>query len=364
MATMMKMKAQQDYGCSSSSSEEPPEPVVPWMVSKKEQYMDDSDATQVTMRTQDTDYSDSDDSDSDEDYDSDEDSGYDDLEQEMLCFDLKLMRRRNASRGDTLANLLANKEENKLSRPEHLKRSSGLDLFKRMALANENNSYFQRINPSDDASASSASPSPDQFLKEKLKTKYTTESTFRSKTWEAYFTAVTPERLRAHQLVVASAIRKADLTELKRLVANGARLDGCNRQGESSIHLACRLGDTTIVQYLTQEAKVSVRVRDDCGRTPLHDAAWTNEPNFGLVRHILEQAPELLFLQDFRGYTALHYVPVDAREAWCDWIQDHQDWLREKVHLSSWLKASDDLDRAQARVKRLLERTRSFMDDD
>ena len=161
-------------------------------------------------------------------------------------------------------------------------------------------------------------------------------------------------------LAVATSIRTANLAQLSVLVANGARLDGCNKHGESSMHLACRLGNVEVIQFLTEEARVSVRVRDDCGRTPLHDAAWQSIPNFELIKYILDQAVELLFLEDHRGYTALHYVPACAHQVWCDWIEEHQGWLQQKVHNSSWLRARDDLDQAQIRLRRLMERTRTF----
>jgi hypothetical protein len=35
-----------------------------------------------------------------------------------------------------------------------------------------------------------------------------------------------------------------------------------------------------MVSYLLEECKLCVNISDDFGRTPLHDACWTAEPNF------------------------------------------------------------------------------------
>lgn len=288
------------------------------------------------------------DSDYDDDS-SDSDSSYEDLEHDLLTFDLLQMRRRRPSIGSTntslsgLSALTANtcdimnvkpppppqpQQEQPSSSSSRPTRRSGRrslrksisckDLFERMAKANETNSYFQdpastaisipkprrlvrsTSSPSSTAATSSSSTTrsttkkddssrlggrPDQYLKEKLATQYTTESTFESKTWEAYFTAVSPERMAAHNLRVASTIRKGDITELRRLAARGNRLDGCNRQGESTIHLACRLSGNKggqdcleLIRFLLEEGSVSIRVRDDCGRTPFHDPVGRTNP--------------------------------------------------------------------------------------
>lgn len=345
---------------------------TPWRLSRKQQQKllhkkRPSNESVETLPTENDDHSDSyDDDASYSSYSTDmsscssssHESDMDDLEQEMLCFDLQRQRRRHTTNG-SLSALLANSDHPK-KKPARRATMTITIINQRMEAAQKNNSYLQDpkkpvTKPIDDQALR-----PDQFLQKALATDYTSESTFRSDTWEQYFTAVTPERIEAHSLVVASAIRKGDLAKLRKLVAKGHRLDGCNKQGESSMHLACRLGRLDVVQFLLEQGNVNVRVRDDCGRTPLHDACWTNQPNFELVYCILEQAPELLFLEDHRGFTALHYVPGCVGKQWCKWIEQHKTWLQSKVHHSTWLKANDDLDQAQMRMKRLMERTEAF----
>ena len=111
----------------------------------------------------------------------------------------------------------------------------------------------------------------------------------------------------------------------------------------------------------------------------------------------MDEAPELLFLTDHRGYTALQYIPHPAnlkgatgshqeqsnnnsknqttgtgtgtgtgtagsccRTDWCHWIRHHQDWLRQKVVNSKWLQACDQLDDAQSRIQKLIDKAAQY----
>ena len=283
-----------------------------------------------------------------------------------------------------------------------------------MALANKTNSYFQDPNAKDKvvsvlnksttnvcsterlleesvhshSTGSSDMMTPDVLLVDVLRiSTYITAQTISSQNWERYFQAVTPARVAAHSLVVVRTIRRADLARLHRLLQRGVSFDGCNPQGESSLHLACRLGNLEVVRFLVEEARVNIRVRDDQGKTVLHDSCWTTKPNFALVKYILNEAPELLFLTDHRGYTALQYVPHPTAsgggatgshtrhrddsdstascccEEWCQWITKHQDWLRQKVVQSKWLQARDQLDDAQGRLRRLMQKAAKYQAD-
>ncbi|CAB9523233.1 ANK [Seminavis robusta] len=201
--------------------------------------------------------------------------------------------------------------------------------------------------------------SPDECLQELLQGICAT--TLQSEFWEAYFTPVTDARLKAHSLKVSHAIRKNRFPTLKELHHKGMSLNGCNSHGESMIHLACRLGRQEIVEFMIGgPAQVSLRVQDDTGRTPLHDVCWTNKPNFDLIKVILEQCPELLFVQDKRGYTALRYIPPSCWKVWCDWLVQEQAWIKLKVKDSGFAHTRDVLDDAQQRLQKLLQRAEEF----
>ena len=98
--------------------------------------------------------------------------------------------------------------------------------------------------------------------------------------WETYFDSVTEERMQAYAAETVKAVRNQDLKTLKEhLEQNGrAQLEACNKQGESIIHLACRRRNDALVRFLVQEAKVSLKVRDDWGKTPLHELCWNSRP--------------------------------------------------------------------------------------
>ena len=350
----------------------------------------ETDGSMSTLETEqeEDDYSDL----SDSDYDSDSDAEFGDLEHELLCYDLQRQRQRRASHNDAFATLLQKSSDGGLatdnfrcnqknaaqppavaeatkkqqqSRSKSMPNLGAADLFRRMEAANNNNSYFQDPNQILEVQQPPTAPRPDQVLKDKLSiSSYLTPSTFESSTWESYFSRVTAKRVAAHSLTVHNAIRNADLDALKTLLECGAILDGCNPQGESSVHLACRLGNLEVLKFLVEEGQVNVRVRDDQGKTALHDACWTHSPNMELVQYVVDKAPELLFLADNRQYAPLHYVPLsdtcEAAATWISWIDTHQEWLRNKVHHSTWLKALHQLDDAQERLRVLAAKAAAY----
>jgi hypothetical protein len=136
---------------------------------------------------------------------------------------------------------------------------------------------------------------------------------------------------------VAAAARTEDLDELRLLHHVGACLQSCNGFGESVVHIVCRRGSLEILQFLTQEANVSVRVRDDVGRTPLFDAAWTDTPNFALVQMLLQHSPDFLFVRDKRGHSALSYVPKQRWGEWVDFLHANQSLIQDAINSKNTL---------------------------
>eukprot|EP00592_Proboscia_alata_P000182 CAMPEP_0194373644 /NCGR_PEP_ID=MMETSP0174-20130528/22134_1 /TAXON_ID=216777 /ORGANISM="Proboscia alata, Strain PI-D3" /LENGTH=322 /DNA_ID=CAMNT_0039152869 /DNA_START=159 /DNA_END=1124 /DNA_ORIENTATION=+ len=135
---------------------------------------------------------------------------------------------------------------------------------------------------------------------------------------EDFFLKPTEEQMAAYGHDLIEAIRKRDIDFLRSYHENGNSLQCCNRFGESLIHMACRRGFVDVVQFLTKEAGVSLRVRDDFGRTPMHDACWTCEPNFELLDLLIASEPDLLVLSDKRGSTPFDYV---RKEHWSGWMK-------------------------------------------
>merc|ERR1719384_898372 len=132
-----------------------------------------------------------------------------------------------------------------------------------------------------------------------------------------FFLKYSEEQLNAYDHEVTAAVRNGDLGRLRELHSNGHILQCSNRFGESLIHIACRRGQLDIVKFLVNEAGVTPNVRDDYGRTPLHDACWTAAPNTDLFDFIVKKSPDLLFFSDQRGHSPLQYV---RREHWPLWV--------------------------------------------
>lgn len=127
----------------------------------------------------------------------------------------------------------------------------------------------------------------------------------------------------AYGFEALDAVRTRDIEKLKDFHKEGRPLKCSNRFGESILHLACRKGFPDVVDFLINIADVPVCVKDDFGRSPMHDACWTVTPNFELMDLLVEKAPDLLLVSDARGHTPLDYA---RREHWKKWV----DYLTEK----------------------------------
>lgn len=113
------------------------------------------------------------------------------------------------------------------------------------------------------------------------------------------------------------AIRANDVQALQNLYSNGTNFQCANKFGESLIHLACRRSHRDVVSFLINEAGVSLRVRDDFGRTPFHDACWRGELDLELIDMLLDKEPTFLMLTDKRGHCPLDYT---RRGQWAELI--------------------------------------------
>merc|ERR1739844_436499 len=113
--------------------------------------------------------------------------------------------------------------------------------------------------------------------------------------------------------------------------------------GESLLHTSCRRGFTDIVRFFINEAGVSPRVRDDMGRTPMHDACWSSSaPNHEIMRILITSAPELLLSKDKRGHSPFDYA---RREYWPQWVQflnEHRQLIVNCL-LASFLESPENV---------------------
>lgn len=142
---------------------------------------------------------------------------------------------------------------------------------------------------------------------------------------------ITEEEQSAYTTEIVTAVRENDLPTVQSYHAQGHSLSCCNRFGESLLHMACRRGFASMVTYLLESAHVSVRITDDCGRTPLHDALWNQECQYSIVDLLVRTDPILLLTCDKRGHTPFAYA---RREHWGNWRQflwDRREHMKNAI---------------------------------
>jgi len=150
-----------------------------------------------------------------------------------------------------------------------------------------------------------------------------------------YFVDPTKENIAAYNSVLIRAVQSNEVSLLRKLRNAGHPMHACNQFGESVLHMACRRGFTEIVRFFLTEANVSCKLRDDFGRTPLHDAFWSHKPNFCIVDMILDMEPELLLLKDKRGFMPLEYVRMEHWSKWNNFIDEREAKLIHRKDYSS-----------------------------
>jgi len=152
-----------------------------------------------------------------------------------------------------------------------------------------------------------------------------------------FFTPPTLEQIAAYESDVINAGRDNNVGALKSFYFVEQKPMECsNRFGESLLHLACRRGFTEMTAFLLQQQDgplLSARIRDDCGRTPFHDACWNATPQLDICKMLLEKDPTLLLLSDKRGHTPFQYARSEHWGIWRDFLFENRmlfDTLAEK----------------------------------
>lgn len=162
---------------------------------------------------------------------------------------------------------------------------------------------------------------------------------------DSYFLNYLDEHIDAYTVDKVNAVQANDVATLRALFASGHHMQASNRFGESILHTSCRRGATDVVRFFLEEANVSSRVRDDMGRTPMHDACWlSGPPNHDIMKMLIGCAPEMLLSRDKRGHSPFDYA---RREYWPNWVaflNEHRQYIVNSL-VSSCLtmKGSDSL---------------------
>jgi hypothetical protein len=146
-----------------------------------------------------------------------------------------------------------------------------------------------------------------------------------------YFETITEQQMAAYNMEVVTITRQNNVEKLRELFEARGRdsLDCFNRFGEGLLNMACRRGMKEIVQFLLSDAvQLNVRVRDDYGRTPMHDACWNPEPQLEICSWIMAQDPSLFLISDKRGYTPFQYARKSDWQVWRQFLFDHREHLQ------------------------------------
>ncbi|CAB9511141.1 ANK [Seminavis robusta] len=146
------------------------------------------------------------------------------------------------------------------------------------------------------------------------------------------FTRPSKEATDAYDLTVVQAIRHNDVESLRSMLRDGKSFNACNRFGESLVHMVCRRGNVEMATFLIKEACVDVDVRDDFGRTPMHDACWTSKPNTTIMELLVNNvSPDMLLMEDVRGHTPWEYCRKEHYGVWCDYLKSKEEDIQRRI---------------------------------
>jgi ankyrin repeat protein len=160
-----------------------------------------------------------------------------------------------------------------------------------------------------------------------------------------FFPTVTEQQMASYTTEITTAARQNDIETLKKLCSTDDKSSSCysslncaNRFGETLLHIACRRGYKDLVRHLLDQPKISVRVIDDGGRTPLHDTCWNPNPQLEVAQWIIVQDPSLFLIADKRGFTPFQYARPEHWRQWRQFLFENQESLKKLADASNLSK--------------------------
>jgi hypothetical protein len=153
--------------------------------------------------------------------------------------------------------------------------------------------------------------------------------------------SIEPAWMDEYDFETIRAIRSSDVATMRSLLSEGKSFDACNRNGETFLHLACRRSNLETINFLIDEARVRVDVRDLMGRTVLHDVCWRPTPSLEILATVIRAVnPELLLVEDSRGHSCFDYCRKEHWEQWVQFLDDSADMLRRRSELAAMISLS------------------------
>lgn len=144
-----------------------------------------------------------------------------------------------------------------------------------------------------------------------------------------YFPTITEEQMSRYSMAVVNLARANNVEGLQAYCKEHSKesLDCFNRFGEGLLNMACRRGFCRMVHLLLEEIQLQVRIRDDYGRTPVHDACWNPEPQLEICQWLLQHDPSLFLVADKRGYTPFQYARQSDWKVWREFLYENRQSL-------------------------------------
>lgn len=163
---------------------------------------------------------------------------------------------------------------------------------------------------------------PDEYLSQLVEALYGVKlQTKPALSLDGFFPQISDSQMAAYDMEVVTATRENNIDELRQILTRKGpqALDCFNRFGEGLLNLACRRGFKEITAFLlSDEVGLNARIRDDYGRTPLHDACWNPSPLVEICSWLMQKEPALFFVTDKRGFTPFQYA---RKSDWLVWRQ-------------------------------------------
>ena len=152
------------------------------------------------------------------------------------------------------------------------------------------------------------------------------------------------DALESYNATVVQAVRTSNLEKLRQLLYRDQQsFEACNNNGEYLIHLACRRGDLDTIRFMVEDAQVNINVRDDMGRTVLHDVCWRPRAELEMWGFLLAHVdPALLLMQDKRGHTPFDYSRTQDWPQWNKYLLKQRHVLLKRLSGSLEVSSSDE----------------------
>lgn len=139
-------------------------------------------------------------------------------------------------------------------------------------------------------------------------------------------------RLPSHAYAILSAITREDLatfkTVLKRICSNSANLT--DRLGRHAIHIAASCGKIEILEWLIEECKVNVELRDqENGWTALHRCLFYGQLNCAEI--LLQVKLYRKLICNYFIFVLIKYVRYYACSNWLVFISEDYNVYRDML---------------------------------